>query len=214
MSPHAQAVSPVQCDNCHQVENGVVLGEVSLRNQQTGQYEAVTANDALCGECHEVAASSSIHMTMTCTDCHDPHRVEASCTDSGCHSTIPTTFFVLPATPTGGHPESGSGFCGGANCHAVATAVADTAGSIHGIEHSLVSCDACHDASGMEVGPSPDDGRWVLWQDVEVDGQVFRENPFSHEIQREVDCARCHFEDNPWGLPPVTGEELGILNHP
>jgi hypothetical protein len=207
-SPHAQATAPVQCDSCHQVENGVVLEEVARRNQQTGQYESVTTNEALCSQCHEIPVAGGVHMTMTCTDCHNPHRVKSSCTDSGCHSTIPTTFFTLPATPTGGHPNGGSSFCGGTNCHSVATAVASTAGSIHGAEHALVDCATCHDAGQMQVEPSPENGRWVTWLEVETSGQVFNESHASHNIQREVDCARCHFENNLWGLNPVMGEEF------
>ncbi len=207
-SPHAQTSQAVVCSDCHLTENGVVLKEVSWRNQQTGQYQVVTNTSALCGNCHEGISSVGSHLSFSCTECHDPHEAIASCTDSGCHSTIPTTFFELPATPTGGHPASGSGFCGGTNCHAVATAVASTAGFIHGAEHALVSCDACHDASQMRVDPSPDDGRWWTWRKVETSGQVFNESGTSHNIQREVDCARCHFENNPWGLNPVIGDEL------
>jgi hypothetical protein len=207
-SPHAQTTPPVQCDSCHRVENGVVLEEIAWRNHLTGQYEVVTGNDALCSQCHEVRAESNVHMTMTCTDCHDPHRVESSCTKSGCHSNIPTNFFELPATPTGGHPTNRSAICGGASCHVVATAVASTTGSIHGAEHAQVNCVACHDDGQMQVAPSPDDGRWATWQEAEIAGQVVNESHASHNIQREVDCARCHFENNPWELKPVKGDEL------
>ena len=44
-SIHAQASNPVHCDDCHPTENGVVLEEVFWRNQQTGQYEAVSGGE-------------------------------------------------------------------------------------------------------------------------------------------------------------------------
>lgn len=206
-SIHAQGTDPVNCDDCHRTENGVVLEEVSWRNQQTGQYEAVSESNSLCSQCHTDISAGHAHMTFTCIDCHDPHKVEVSCTDSGCHADVPTVFFELPATPTGGHPDSGSSFCGGTNCHSVATAVAQTTGTIHGPEHAHVTCEACHDASQLQVGPSPEDGNWVLWRDVEANGITFAEARRSHDIQLDVDCARCHFENNPWGVPLINGQE-------
>jgi len=206
-SIHAQGSDPVNCEDCHRTENGVVLKEVSWRNQQTGQYEAVSGSNALCSQCHTEISAGHVHMAFSCIDCHDPHKVEVSCTDSGCHTDIPTVFFELPATPTGGHPNSGSSFCGGTNCHSVATAVAETTGTAHGPEHAHVTCEACHDASQLQVGPSPEDGYWVLWQEVETNGSIFTEPLHSHDIQFVVDCARCHFENNPWGLPLITEQE-------
>jgi hypothetical protein len=204
-SAHARASNPVRCEDCHQTQNGIVLEEVSWRDQQTGQYEAVFGINSPCRQCHENTSAGRAHMTFTCTDCHDPHRISASCTDSGCHSDIPTVFYELPATPTGGHPNIGSSFCGEANCHPVATAVAETTGSIHGPEHALVTCGACHAASQSQAGPLPDDGKWVTWQEVESNGEVLNESRFPHNIQLEVVCARCHFENNPWELNLVIG---------
>jgi hypothetical protein len=207
-SSHAQASEPVACANCHVTENGITAKEVSWRNPQTGQYEAVPGADALCGKCHEITPAESAHQTFTCKDCHDPHRVDVGCTDSGCHAAISTVFYDLPATPTGGHPMAGAGFCGGANCHSVATAVAVTSGSIHGPEHAQVSCDACHAADPVQVGPEADSGKWLSRQQVEVNGELVKESVISHNIQLKVECVRCHYEDNPWGLSLVTGAEF------
>ena len=207
-SVHAQASNPVHCDDCHPTENGVVLEDVFWRNQQTGQYEAVSGANSLCSQCHEGIFAGSAHMRFMCTDCHDPHRINASCTDSNCHSNVPTVFYEIPATPTGGHPNVGSSFCSGTNCHSVATAVAETVDSIHGPAHTLVTCGACHDASQLQVGPSPDDGKWLIWQENEFNGEVINTPYLSHDIQIEVDCARCHFEGNPWDLNLVTKQEF------
>lgn len=207
-SSHAQVSNPVNCSNCHQIENGIVLEDVLWHNQQTGQYEAVSEANSLCGHCHEETSAGSAHLKFTCIDCHDTHKVNVSCTDSGCHSNIPTVFYDLPATPTGGHPTSGSSFCGSSNCHSVATAVAETAGSIHGPEHVHVTCSACHYGSQLQVGPSPDDGTWIILHEVDVNGENLSESHFSHTIQLKVDCARCHFENNPWGLNLVTGQKF------
>lgn len=203
-SIHAQAAEPVHCEDCHLMENGLVLEKVSWRNQQTGQHEAVSDADSLCEQCHDGISAGHAHAALICMDCHDPHKVSTTCTDSGCHSNIPTVFYEAPATPVGGHPANSSSFCGGSNCHLVATAIAETAGSIHGSDHALVTCEACHDASQLQAGPSPEDGRWVIG----LNGESANAAGFSHVIQLEVDCARCHFENNAWGLPLVTGEEF------
>lgn len=206
-SVHAQASNPVNCEDCHLTKNGVVVEEAYWRNQQTGQYEAVSEIDALCKQCHEVISAEHAHKSFMCVDCHDPHRVTVSCTDSGCHSNIPTVFYEVPATPVGGHPSSGSSFCGGNNCHSVATAVAQNAGSIHGPAHAPVTCEACHDAGQLPVELSADNDNWVTMQEGELNGETAKTPIFSHNLQLEVDCARCHFEGNSWGLPLVTGQE-------
>lgn len=208
-SPHALAADPVGCEDCHSVENGIVMNELQHGKPQTGRNEAGLGEDPICGRCHQVPSVGSAHPDFSCGDCHDPHVVKVSCTDSGCHSNIPTVFYELPATPTNGHPTNGSSFCGGGNCHSMATAVAQTTRSIHGPAHAFVACEACHGGSPMKAGPSLENGRWVLLHE---DGS---ELPFSHDLQSGVDCSRCHFENNPWGLSQVSGLEFDQLpNHP
>lgn len=67
----------------------------------------------------------------------------------------------------------------------------------------------CHDASGLVVQPADNGNEWGLWQAVVMDdGWVIFERASSHTLQASVDCRRCHFEENPWGLYPVTGGEF------
>jgi hypothetical protein len=207
-SAHAQTSTPVQCADCHPDENGIVSEKLSWRNPQSGQYEVMSDASSLCRKCHDVGSFGSTHASLTCVDCHDPHRIKSSCTNSGCHADIPTVFYELPATPTGGHPKVSSSFCGGPNCHSAATAVAQTATSIHGPAHAKVSCLACHDAGHMQTGPSPEDGRWYVWDKVDADEESADEPYISHDIQLDVDCSRCHFEGNSWGLGLVSGDEF------
>lgn len=202
---HAKTNEPVECEACHQMRNGIVVENADGQNQQSGQHETAVKDEPLCGRCHDESVGKNAHADFTCIACHDPHTTNASCSASGCHSTIQTVFYEVPPTPTDGHPNTGSSFCGGSNCHALATAVANDSGSVHGTFHARVNCMACHDASGMQAMPSLDEGTWGLWQEGE-NGEL--EPVFSHDAQREVDCSRCHFEINPWGLNPVTGNEF------
>ncbi len=207
-SVHAAAEDPVECEDCHSVENGIVVDVLRESNPLTGQSEAGLGEDSICNQCHQSPSIGSAHPTFACVDCHDPHIVKISCTDSGCHSNIPIVFYELPATPTGGHPTTGSSFCGGGNCHPAATAVAQTSGSVHGPAHASVTCEACHGNNSLLAGPSIEDSRWVLFQE---DGGELR---FSHDLQSKVDCSRCHFENNPWELSQVSGLEFEPPNHP
>jgi hypothetical protein len=204
---HAQATKPVKCEACHKVRDSVVLENIELQNQPTNPVDSANAN-SLCGQCHEETIGGNVHPGFTCIGCHDPHSTTASCTASGCHPTMQGVVYEVPPTPTGGHPKTGSSFCGGANCHPAATAVADSAVSVHGSSHARVSCEACHAASGLQAGPSPDGSAWVLLREIDTNGGGALESAFSHDIQREVNCTACHFENNLWGLKLVSGDEF------
>ena len=65
---------------------------------------------------------------------------------------------------------------------------------------------ACHDASGADVGPHPDEGN-DLW--VPQLTEVGRGGPtttaiVSHSIVYTVACDRCHYEENAWSLSVLT----------
>ncbi len=171
----------VTCDTCHRVENGTASAQIAFSNVVLQQYDtsaedyvAVKTTTELCEKCHTDAKNMSAkvdlgkgaHSNMLCTNCHDAHSSQASCTAANCHANV-----VKPEKPIQGH---------------------DTA-------HAKVSCGACHDASGLKVGPA-DDGQWVTLRTMQVGGKQSSVAYTSHNLQRQVDCARCHFEGNPWGL--------------
>ena len=79
----------------------------------------------------------------------------------------------------------------------------------HDQDHKDVTCAACHDAAGWEVGFAEEMGVFTtfgLWtheyttgegETSSTSGQV----PFSsHDLILEVSCSRCHFSGNQWGL--------------
>lgn len=205
----------IPCETCHETNGEEVSSSVAWWEQTTGHYQTVTSSDELCNKCHsdtephnnQITLENSIHSGFGCVSCHDPHSATASC--SSCHADIRPESSIPPATPSGGvHPNNGA-FCGGANCHPAATQAALSNFSIHGAVHASVSCVACHDASGMDVGPSEALGTWVTFKAMEADGTKTLEPQASHIIQASVDCNRCHFPENPWQLPLVTGNEFG-----
>jgi len=75
--------------------------------------------------------------------------------------------------------------CGTADCHPAAGPIPG-----HDEAHQTVACLACHDASGLAVGPDQS-GVWTTMDYA------------SHSLQTTVDCQRCHYAGNPWGLAEV-----------
>lgn len=207
-SAHARTDNIVSCSACHQLENGLPTKNISWWNEETGQYQSVGDGNVLCQNCHAgYQPVVGAHTQLTCLDCHDQHSTKASCFT--CHKQIEKAILDAPATPADGHPNGVSAFCEGSGCHATATQVAQMPFSLHGSAHAMVTCVACHDADGLKVGPLQDGSGWVLWREIETNGEKIAMPYQSHDLQFEVDCARCHFEQNPWDLSPVGSNGYG-----
>lgn len=201
-SPHAYAGDAVRCDACHQLQNGMATSDIAWWNPENGQYERVENGNTLCLNCHTgYDNAKEVHASLTCLDCHDQHGITASC--FSCHEQVKNAVVEVPATPVDGHPNGNLAFCEGSGCHSVATQAAQVPFSVHGTSHANVTCEACHDADGLNVGPM-DGNVWVVWLLEDYNGDALH-TPFrSHNLQYTVDCNRCHFDNNPWDLFPVS----------
>jgi hypothetical protein len=77
-----------------------------------------------------------------------------------------------------------------------------------------VSCMACHDASGADVGPHPEDedGLWTTTETTTGRGPPSTNAIVSHSIQWKVDCDRCHSKENAYGLSTLdsAGDPLEV----
>jgi len=195
-------VSTMDCSTCHIVKDSQLEGEPIWLNQQASDVMAEDANE-FCGQCHSDIHNqnmeSPLHSDFSCTTCHDPHSQVASCTMPGCHSSYDK---VNPLAKYFPHPSDASG-CDRYGCHEVIL-VSPTLDpsqipwNHRDSNHNEVSCEACHDASGLEVGRQ--DGIWVPVEKVDSDGTGVLDYFSSHNIQRSVDCTKCHFADNPWKI--------------
>lgn len=196
----------LECKNCHEVEDGHLVDEPAWFDQVTGNHVPLEDTNQLCEKCHADALMLSLgeknHADFSCTTCHDAHRLEASCTIPGCHSNFNN---VNPLAIPFPHPSNGN--CVQAGCHEVVifTPTPSEAPTVmwnhYDGNHNAVSCAACHDAGRLEVGIL--DNVWVT-----INLSKMKYYP-SHNLQRSVDCNRCHFPDNPWGLivlPPESQE--------
>jgi hypothetical protein len=193
----------INCETCHQMTEGVARPGIAWLNVLTMEYETVNTPNELCGRCHAdtqgVSATGGrgvTHQIVLGGSAHLEWAGELPQVDrpnycSDCHN------------PHTGEPK------GCVDCHAD---VLELETHIKGLNdvHENVHCMACHDASGMEVGPHPDEEMGGLWttlvSSVSRSGEPTVEAVKSHSIQWEVACDRCHFEENPWDLTVLTAE--------
>lgn len=183
----------IACSTCHVVEGDLIQTTSNAwLNPIAGEYEPVATSNELCGKCHtnstgvsetggrgvdhEIILGGSAHRNWAATiGMRRPDR----CTD--CHD--PHT--QQPAACT--------------DCH---TNVGEI--EVHQTHGEVVSCVACHDASGAQVGPHPDEAMGGVWttilSEMSRSGEMTTSAIVSHSLQWEVSCDRCHFADNPAGL--------------
>lgn len=161
----------VECKVCHKFKrNKIEPGFAWLEIAPIEEYAEVASATELCDKCH-LAEEIDGHFSVVVMGDHPGYL----CTD--CHDAHDIT-----AT------------CSTSGCHE-GTLEADVAG--HDENHAVVSCVACHDNGGMEIGILEDSGTWFTFQ-VDVEGSLIP--AASHNIVLAASCERCHFEENPWGL--------------
>lgn len=171
----------VPCQVCHKVKKDEVKPEYMwLEIAQIEEYAEVASTTELCMKCHE-AVDLPAHEEILFTDVHQ----DLTCTE--CHDAHSTT----------------SG-CSTPGCHEDALSPAEPIPG-HDDNHALVSCVACHDAAGLEVGPDDEQGTWTTFP---VAGGADPLTPIvSHQLQLGVECDRCHYAGNPWGLSDSVSSE-------
>ena len=169
----------IPCDICHKVTDGAAEPEVYwvhaiiIDFSDDDPYEPMATDSELCVKCHRDAGEFKYARDMG-TGLHQ----DKGCTD--CHDS-----HGLSADCT--------------SCHQDALTPADTNRMAHGApDHEKVTCTACHDAAGLEVKPDADGN----WQPVRAAGAGETADT-SHNLQRAVDCKRCHYTGNSRGLSVI-----------
>lgn len=167
----------VGCKVCHEEKMGEIQGEVLwLEIAAIEEYAEVSSTTALCEKCH-LSGDILGHVSLRVEGDH----AGFACVD--CHDA---------------HTTETS--CAAEGCHAdVAGPQVEIAG--HDYDHGAVRCEACHDAAGLEISPQEATGKWTTFMPARSNLGEGDWRPFmSHNTQRKVDCARCHYAGNPWGL--------------
>jgi hypothetical protein len=164
----------IPCNVCHEVDKkkNVLPGYAWLEIAPLGEYAKVASPTELCLKCH-APVDIPQHGNVELGGVHPGYE----CTK--CHSAHATT-----------------ASCDTAGCHEEST----TPIAGHDEDHQKVSCVACHDASGMEVGLDEVNGLWTTFVSRATGSETERFSFTSHNIALEASCDRCHFANNPWGL--------------
>jgi hypothetical protein len=197
-----------QCEKCHLDQAGALSKELVWMDENTGQLVKISDATQICIKCHadqlpHAMPAGSIplaHANFECTNCHDAHNLQASCSESACHNDIMNTKSANIQKPEGhtGTGDPDSYMCGGTACHELATEVANTP-IYHQPTHSSVPCYVCHDVSGLSVSLIGDQF-WITTDDLGQTSAIASLRIVSHTIGTDVICTRCHSEYNAWNL--------------
>ncbi len=182
----------IQCDTCHRSEEGVVLEGNAWLNPISMEYQEVKTPTELCEKCHVTTTGNSFGSAVE-------HKItlggSAHLNYGGFLGDVsPPTYCSDCHDPHTGVPKECE------DCHEIDTA-AHAKGKYAAME--ILTCMACHDAEGYDVGPHPDEemgGIWVPQETTQGRGGPSTDAVISHSIVYEVACDRCHFEENPWAL--------------
>ncbi len=99
----------VECKVCHAEKKGEIQPEVLwLEIAPIEEYAEVSSHTELCQKCHlagELAGHASVqvsgdHAGYECTECHQAHSAQASCSAQGCHDEV-----LDPALGIPGHDD-------------------------------------------------------------------------------------------------------------
>lgn len=168
----------ISCNVCHEVDKkGNVQPEYAwLEIAPLEEYADVASPTELCLKCHAPVDIPN-HGSVAVSGAHLGYE----CTR--CHSAHSTT-----------------ASCTAAGCHNEADMPA------HDAYHQMVPCSTCHDGDGMTVDLDAESGKWLTYLPSAAGTDSSHFAFTSHNIVLEVDCSRCHFAGNPWGLTEsVTG---------
>jgi hypothetical protein len=190
----------IPCAQCHEVdENGTASAELSWFAPVALTYEEIKSPSELCMKCHTSPSGTKSgsrglaadHEVLLLGSAHLNYAGEwpqserpQYCTD--CHN-----------AHTGETKQC-------VDCH---TDTADTHTKIKPMMSGDITCMACHDASGAQVGRATEDGLFTTVL-VSPPGRGRTEPStaeiLSHSIVYMVSCNRCHFAENPWELTELT----------
>ncbi len=192
----------VPCETCHQVdEDGIADPEIAWLNPISMEYVAVNTSTELCEKCHVTTTGNAFGSAVD-------HKITLG---GSAHlnyggflgEETPPTYCADCHDPHSLEPKQ----C--VDCHeGVPTSTTHMKGYNTTMLDKL-TCMACHDASGLDVGPPPDDesGKWVTQlTSAGRGGPPTTEFVLSHSIVYEVSCDRCHYAENPWELTVRTAD--------
>jgi len=175
----------IGCETCHVVEDSVVTEGIAWLNPIKMEYETVNTSTELCQKCHVTTTGNGFgsgvdHLITLGGSAHLNYGGFLG-------ETSPPTYCADCHDPHTQEPKQ----CG--DCHTID--VAEHAKGKYAMMKDTVTCMACHEASGMDVGPHPEPTLTEVGRSGPTTSAVI-----SHSIVYTVSCDRCHFDENPWEL--------------
>jgi len=189
----------ISCETCHVMEMDVATQGIAWLNPTKMEYEEVKTPNELCEKCHVTTTGNAFGSGVE-------HKITLG---GSAHlnyggflgETPPPTYCIDCHDPHTQVPKQCQ------DCHEIDEA-AHAKGRYLAMKAKL-TCMACHEASGLDVGPHPDEamgGIWVPQLTTIGRGGPSTDAVISHSIVHEVACDRCHFEENPWELTVYTAD--------
>lgn len=191
----------VPCESCHNVdENGIVTPGIAWLNPITMDYVAVNTSTELCEKCHVTTDGNAFGSAVD-------HKItlggSAHLNYGGFIGEVPPPSYCADChDPHTLEPTQ----C--VDCHESVTTSDTHMMGYNAIMLDKLTCMACHDASGLDVGPPPGEegGPWVTQLTTVGRSGPTTEFVLSHSIVYEVACDRCHFDGNPNELVVLTAD--------
>lgn len=191
----------VPCETCHHVdENGIVTPGIAWFNPITMDYVAVSNSTELCEKCHVTTTGNAFGSAVD-------HKItlggSAHLNYGGFLGEVPPPSYCADChDPHTLEPKQ----C--VDCHESVTTSDTHMKGYNALMLDKLTCMACHDATGMDVGPPPDGegGPWVTQVTSVGRAGPTTEFVLSHSIVYTVACDRCHFVDNVHELTVFTAD--------
>lgn len=190
----------IPCETCHVVDDNGYAGETAWLNPIKMEYESVATTTELCEKCHVTTTGNAFGSGVD-------HRIDFS---GSAHlnyggflgEEAPPTYCTDCHDPHTTEPLQ----C--VDCHAEDIEKPEHAFGAFASMRDTVTCMACHDASGADVGPNPGDESGIWTTTLTEMGRTGPSTSaiVSHSIVYEVTCDRCHFEGNVYDLTVRTAD--------
>lgn len=187
----------IPCAQCHEVdEHGTASAELSWYAPVAMTYEEIKSPNELCIKCHTNAKGAKVSSAGLSAD----HEVllggSAHLNYAGewPQANRPQYCIDCHNAHTGETKQC-------VDCH---TDTADTHTKVAPMMTGDITCMACHDAVGYDVGRATEDGLFTTIETTTSRGKTTTAEVLSHSPVYMVSCNRCHFAENPWELAELT----------
>lgn len=190
----------VPCMTCHVVDENGIAGELAWYNPIKEDWQEVNTSTELCEKCHVTTTGNAFGSAVD-------HQItfggSAHLNYGGFLGDLaPPTYCADCHDPHTLEPKQCE------ECHADVLTSDTHMKGYNAIMLDKLTCMACHDASGADSGPPPDDPegkppddpRWVNLLTTMGRGGPSTDVVVSHSIVYTVACDRCHSKENAFGL--------------